>query len=201
MRILTILAAGCAAILPATAPFAADMYQVPVGATMTIDEHGTCKKVTNNGSNPIMVPTHAAKEWAVGANAFLNNITAMNQVSVSECGFSYEISSEYNFFCGVEMPGPGSLPACAGKFGKWVNDLRADGITPRGITPEQIDEKIPEYGGVADREVVLNVICKNPDLVPSPGVYMTLKWSGGETEEGPIIPGFGVMFGVVYECE
>ncbi|RWR32598.1 hypothetical protein D2T31_01055 [Sinirhodobacter populi] len=85
MKILTILAAMSAAILPATASFSADMYQVAAGATVTINEHGTCMKVTNGGSNPIMVPTRSANEWAAGANAFLNNVARMSQVGLSAC--------------------------------------------------------------------------------------------------------------------
>jgi len=43
--------------------YAAESYKVNSGATSTIDEHGVCKKVTNNNSLAIFVPTKTAAEW------------------------------------------------------------------------------------------------------------------------------------------
>jgi len=45
--------------------FAATSYQVNNGATVTIDEHGVCKIVTNNHASglALFVPTNTASEW------------------------------------------------------------------------------------------------------------------------------------------
>lgn len=56
-------------LLPAHA-FAANSYAIAAGATTTIDEHGVCRKVTNNAAQTIFVPTKTATEWsAFVANA------------------------------------------------------------------------------------------------------------------------------------
>lgn len=95
MKALTILAASCAAILPATASFSADMYQVAAGATVTINEHNVCRKVTNGGSNPIMVPTGSRDQWATGQGAFLTNVAMMSGVSVSNCIADITVNAMY----------------------------------------------------------------------------------------------------------
>jgi len=59
---------------------AATSYKVDSGATATIDEWDVCKKVTNNNSLAIFVPTNTSDEWA----AFRNNATG---VSLAECGY------------------------------------------------------------------------------------------------------------------
>jgi alpha-tubulin suppressor-like RCC1 family protein len=53
---------------------AADSYQIPNGGTVTIDEHGECREVTNNIADGLatFVATKTANEWSVGAGAFLN---------------------------------------------------------------------------------------------------------------------------------
>lgn len=53
---------------------AADSYQVPYGSTVTIDEHGECRQVTNNHASGLatFVATKTANEWSTGAGAFLN---------------------------------------------------------------------------------------------------------------------------------
>lgn len=43
--------------------FSADRYTVANGATVTIDEHGVCQKVTNSSTSR-MVPTKSAAEWS-----------------------------------------------------------------------------------------------------------------------------------------
>ncbi|MBC7074090.1 hypothetical protein H5T58_01740 [Candidatus Parcubacteria bacterium] len=56
-----------------------DGWQVNVGATKQIQCHGVCKKVTNNCSKAIFVPTKTSVEWA----QFRTN--KPNCVSLSEC--------------------------------------------------------------------------------------------------------------------
>jgi len=58
--------------------YAADSYKVNSGATSTIDEHGVCKKVTNNNALAIFVPTKTADEWT----AFR---TYASGVSLADC--------------------------------------------------------------------------------------------------------------------
>lgn len=36
------------------------------GLSATVDQHGTCRKITNNGSFRIMVPAGSPAEWSSG---------------------------------------------------------------------------------------------------------------------------------------
>lgn len=68
---------------------ALDRCEVPHGATYNIDEHSTCRAVTNNHASgqTIMVPTKSAAEWNTGANAFLNALPAgVTATACSSCG-------------------------------------------------------------------------------------------------------------------
>lgn len=51
-----------------------DSCMIPSGATKTINEHSTCRQVTNNHASgrAITVPTKTAAEWSTGARAFIN---------------------------------------------------------------------------------------------------------------------------------
>lgn len=64
--------------------FGANSYSVSNGATQTIDEHGECRKVTNNHASglAIFVPTKTSGEWA----SFRNN--APPSVIVAACSCS-----------------------------------------------------------------------------------------------------------------
>lgn len=55
----------------ASPALAENLATIERGATVKIDAFGTCRKVTNEGQVPVMVPYNAAQEWSVGANAFL----------------------------------------------------------------------------------------------------------------------------------
>ncbi|MFA5593633.1 MAG: hypothetical protein WC989_10025 [Micavibrio sp.] len=64
----------------AAASYAANGYDVPVGATVTIDEHGECREVTNPAGQPAsrFVSTRTAPEWqSVIANP--------NALTLAEC--------------------------------------------------------------------------------------------------------------------
>lgn len=63
--------------------FAADSYTVGASATVTIDEHSVCKKVSNTLGSGIMVPTKTANEWNTGGSSFLENL--YTGVSASNC--------------------------------------------------------------------------------------------------------------------
>lgn len=41
-----------------------DLWRVRTTQSETINAHGVCKKVTNNGNNDILVPTKTATEWS-----------------------------------------------------------------------------------------------------------------------------------------
>ncbi len=75
----------CAVLLLSTSygAWAANSYTVAAGATVTIDEHGTCKKVKNTGTVSRMVPTKSAAEWT----SFQNNPNGMT-LSTCACTFS-----------------------------------------------------------------------------------------------------------------
>lgn len=55
--------------LPITA-WSADMYSVNSGATVQINEHGVCQRITNGHASGqrIMVPTRTATEWTTFRN-------------------------------------------------------------------------------------------------------------------------------------
>ena len=57
-------------LIGTSSAFAADMYSVNSGATVQINEHGVCQRITNSHSSgrPIMVPTKTATEWTTFRN-------------------------------------------------------------------------------------------------------------------------------------
>jgi len=61
--------------------FAADSYRVQNGTCETIDEHGTCRGVTNNhtSGNDLLAPTKTSNEWGT----FYNN--APSGVTINTC--------------------------------------------------------------------------------------------------------------------
>ena len=63
--------------------FAADSYVVGASATVTIDEHSVCKKVSNSLGAGVMVPTKTANEWYTGGSSFLENL--YTGVSAANC--------------------------------------------------------------------------------------------------------------------
>lgn len=50
---------------------AADMTRIPSGSSTLIDVHGTCRVVSNQNANPVMVPHSKSSEWNIGPKAFL----------------------------------------------------------------------------------------------------------------------------------
>lgn len=66
------------------------IFKVPQGESQKIDRHGVCRTVNNTSGNPIMVPVGTPQQWSNGQGAFLNNISNMRGVSVSNCGPWYE---------------------------------------------------------------------------------------------------------------
>jgi hypothetical protein len=58
--------------------YAADSYVVASGTTVTIDEHGVCRDVTNNHASSlgIMVPTRSANEWHTATQSFLVQLSS-----------------------------------------------------------------------------------------------------------------------------
>lgn len=55
------------------------------GLTAVIDKHNVCRSIAFQGPGSLMIPTFTAYEWSVGEDAFLNNVSFMEGVSVSEC--------------------------------------------------------------------------------------------------------------------
>ena len=45
-------------------PASANMSSIMGGQTITVDAHGVCKRITNNGAQRIMVPWRTAGEWS-----------------------------------------------------------------------------------------------------------------------------------------
>lgn len=65
-------------------PCTGDYYSIPAGTQQDIDECGTCRLITNNGSSTILVPTKTNAEWT----AFYTNVNANTNgdVTVGSCG-------------------------------------------------------------------------------------------------------------------
>lgn len=59
---------------------AAQSYRVNNGTTVTIDEWGICKKVTNNTGKDIFVPTNTSNEWNLFRTYYPTGI------SLGDCG-------------------------------------------------------------------------------------------------------------------
>lgn len=72
----------CSLLALATQANAATSYQITNGTNQDIDEHGTCKTVTNlhASGNALFVPTNTATEWST----FYNN--PPSGVSAVDCG-------------------------------------------------------------------------------------------------------------------
>lgn len=92
-------------VLIAATAFAADMYSVNSGATVQIDEHGVCQRITNSHSSgqAIMVPTRTATEWTT----FRNNRPAGVAMVACPTGGTWQ---NYQTYCGGGQP----YPACPG---------------------------------------------------------------------------------------
>ena len=73
---LSVAAAMMAIIVPSVD--AAESYQINASQEVTVDEHGVCKKVTNNHSSAIFVPTKTDTEWG----AFRTNATL---IALADC--------------------------------------------------------------------------------------------------------------------
>lgn len=67
----------------AAASYAANGYNVPVGATVTIDEHGQCRRVTNPAGQPAsrFVSTRTAPEW----QSFRDNPNGLVMAACAGC--------------------------------------------------------------------------------------------------------------------
>jgi len=60
---------------------AASYYKVNAGSTVSINQFGTCRRVTNNCSSAIFVPTNTSAEWS----SFINNKPSC--VSLANCAW------------------------------------------------------------------------------------------------------------------
>lgn len=95
------------------------------GESVEIDAHGTCRVVKNGGSNGIYVPTFSAEEWISGSSAFLNQLTGMDLVSVSDCftdpnAVNLEMLVKENCWWGAGAEPPGG---CRRTGGAWAGEL------------------------------------------------------------------------------
>ncbi len=67
---------------------ALDYCSVPNGATYTINEHSTCRRVTNSHASgqAIFVATKTAAEWSTGPNSFINATPPGVTILACTCG-------------------------------------------------------------------------------------------------------------------
>ncbi len=147
MRLLTL---AIVLLFPFSA-FAAGEYYVANGATATIDELGTCKKVTNNSGAEIFVPTATANEWYTGGNSFIEHPPA--GVMLSDCSApsnrftlsgaagpatAYPGEPAYSYIAGAASNGACMIQASDSSLWCWgpnTNGKLGDGTTTAATTP------------------------------------------------------------------
>ncbi|MFA5592237.1 MAG: hypothetical protein WC989_02865 [Micavibrio sp.] len=99
---------GLIMLAGAATSFAADRYTIAVGATVTIDEHGQCRQVTNPAGQPNarFVSTRTAPEW----QSVINNPNGLTMAACAagQCLFTGTIVSyecfPYDFFGDYSYP-------------------------------------------------------------------------------------------------
>ncbi len=91
---------------------ATDSYSVNAGQTITIDEFGVCKDVTNSLGVGIMVPTKTADEWHTGGISFLENLYA--GVSAADCPLTCAgtLVGGYCWYAGPNVGSFGTPKSC-----------------------------------------------------------------------------------------
>ncbi len=119
---------GWVVLATAAIVYAAASYQVNYGATSTIDEWSTCKKITNSSGNglAIFVPTNTSAEW----NAFYSN----KPTGVTEAGCSPTISSMGVGSCNNGYMDTAPANGCngSGNFSPSTVTYLSDGLTSSG---------------------------------------------------------------------
>lgn len=78
-------------------------YLAPDTQTVTVDEHGECRKVTNNYGRNLFIPTKTALEW----QRFRDNAGSLG-VALDSCSTPVTISSntnDYNLYNALGNPG------------------------------------------------------------------------------------------------
>lgn len=100
---------------------AADSYLIASGETVTINEHGVCRKVSNTLGAGIMVPTKSANEWHTGGESFLENL--YSGVTATSCTSS-GVWTLFTTGCNGIAGGP--FPDCSGD-GNYGNDGNVTG--------------------------------------------------------------------------
>lgn len=98
--------------LPCTV-WAADMYSVNSGATVEINEHGVCQRITNGHASGqrIMVPTKTASEWA----SFRNNRPAGVAMAACPPACSGVMVGGYCWYAGAQ--GQSCTQVCSSRGG------------------------------------------------------------------------------------
>lgn len=193
-RTLFIFTAAMASMTAVQTAFAQEAAQlgakVDPGTSVTLDKHGVCRVITNNGKNPIMVPANLPKEWYLGSNSFLENLSRMDKISVSSCGFDLNMDSPYTYMCGS-----GDAQACAQTLGRLQREAGEAGNVVRVVAASQIEDHGMTFSWFQTPDQnyeTLSAVCGNSDLAPEPGIYWTMIWTGSSFDPH--------MIGAVYEC-
>lgn len=137
-RLLTPLAAlaGLGLLLSGGTAAAADMYEVPAGKTVRVNEHNECRLVKNSGANSIMVPTKSASEWSSGAGAFLAHVNKMPGISVGNCLAPAVVDTCYgqaHTYAGCKVKFSGLVSSNPGIVFTYYDHEHKIGITPAPI--------------------------------------------------------------------
>lgn len=113
----TLLLAAVFATLFHGDAIALDSCVVPNGQTYTINEHSTCRRVTNGhaSGSSVMVPTKTAAEWSSGANAFIN--ATPTGVTVGTCNACGDTGN-----CVASGSGGGGYPTGCNTIGQTCAD-------------------------------------------------------------------------------
>ena len=76
----SLVLALCLFMFPAITSHAANSYKINAGVTVSINEHGTCKRVKNNKSVALFVPTKTSAEWTAFRGSSASGATQSNCV-------------------------------------------------------------------------------------------------------------------------
>lgn len=200
-RLSPVVAALCLLLILPSATFAADSYVVNVGASQDIDEHGTCKKITNNAAGNIMVPTKSAAEWSSFRSNLPPGVTQTDCVncngvaSSTYAGYNWcaaHVGDDCNTACstagGVNMVGTRNYVGSSGTLASCGAVATTLGVTL--IVPYPLDVGPPLYGPyTAGCALTLpnEYPPSPPHSYPSGAAF---RWLGNHTTATGILPPF-----------
>lgn len=103
--------------------YAANSHTIANGASKQIDEHGTCKKITNSSGKSVMVPTKSPAEWSSFRSSLPNGgVTKTNCIVYK--GYFVSVSAPNGNFGG--LAGANALCLSRLNASNWKGKATAD---------------------------------------------------------------------------